>query len=322
MSWLHRWVDFWSAKEHPRTIALVRILLSLTILYDFLEIWAHGLVLPLFADQSQGGWIPLAERDTLPMLYQLLPMEAWVGQMHWAWIVGLAVCLCVGFMSRTCTIGLLILWAQFTAVDPAADRAIDVLCRNALLIFALSGWGKTWSVDAYLQTRRFSPANVEVGSWPRYLLIAQLVVMYFTAGVQKVGFYWMPWGHFAALYVILQDPAIARFDFTYLAKQPFFLSTQIGTFVTMAWQWCYPLVFVWYWFKNTADRPGRLRAFSNRWHLHLVWMFVGGIFHLLLAVTMELGIFPWAMLALYPAFFDPEELKDALDWVRRRVLRR
>lgn len=312
MSWLRRWVAFWSAQEHPRTIAAIRILLSLAILYDFLEIWAHGLVLPLFADQSVGGWTDVAGRSNLPTLYAMLPTEPWVAQMHWALIIGLCVTLCVGFMTRTSSVALLLLWAQHAAIVPISDRAIDVLCRNVLLIFCLSGWGKTWSVDARIATGTFRPLDVRVGSWARMLLITQLVVMYFTAGVQKVGFLWMPWGHFGALYVILQDPAIARFDFAYLARQPFFLSTQIGTMVTMVWQWCYPLVFLWLWYKNTPDRPGRLRAWSIRWHLHLVWMAVGGVFHLLLAATMELGIFPWAMLALYPAFFDPEELAAAL----------
>ena len=71
----------------------------------------------------------------------------------------------------------------------------------------------------------------------------------------------------------------------------------------------YPLVLLWIHYRNTPDRPGRLRAFANRWHLDLVWIGTGALFHILLAATMELGIFPWGMLALYPAWLRPEVLE-------------
>ena len=41
------------------------------------------------------------------------------------------------------------------------------------------------------------------------------------------------------------------------------------------------------------------------------------MFHLALAATTELGIFPWAMLALYPVWLHPDELK----WVFGRAQR-
>jgi hypothetical protein len=43
-----------------------------------------------------------------------------------------------------------------------------------------------------------------------------------------------------------------------------------------------------------------------RRHLEWVWITVGMLFHGALAATMNLGIFPWAMLALYPIWVDPE----------------
>ena len=46
---------------------------------------------------------------------------------------------------------------------------------------------------------------------------------------------------------------------------------------------------------------------------------VGVIFHLALAATLRLGIFPAAMLALYAAFFHPDELRAAWHRLRRRV---
>lgn len=308
MSWLRAWVAFWDTVEHPRTLGVVRILLALVMLFDFVEIWRLGLVTPLFSPQEAGGWFDVLSRTQVPRIYQLMPAESWVGVVHHALIVGLIVALLLGLCTRVSALLLVLLWAQLQHVAPLSDRAIDVLCRNALLILAFAGSGAWASIDAKLRTGRFLGDGAPVGAWARQLLVLQLVVMYFTAGVQKVGFLWLPWGGFMALYVILQDPAIARADFAWMARQPWLLATQIGTAVTMLWQWGYPLVLLWAWYKHTPERPGRLRAFANRWHLHLVWVVVGAIFHLLLAATMELGIFPWAMLALYPAFIHPDEL--------------
>ncbi|MEZ4317255.1 MAG: HTTM domain-containing protein [Myxococcota bacterium] len=306
--WAIRWVAFWDATEHPRTLGIVRILLAIVILFDFFEIWAYDLVVPLLGPQEVGGWADLMARENPPLLYQWLPAAEWVPRLHHAVLVGSAAFFGLGFFTRTSAVVLMLSWAQVAVTQPLSDRAIDLLCRNVLMIFALSGAGRWGSLDALWSTGSLAGDGKPIGAWPRYLLIVQLVVMYFTAGIQKVGILWMPMGSFAALYVILQDPAIARFDFAYLARAPFFQLTQLGTLVTMVWQWAYPLVFLWYFYKNTPDRPGRLRAFANRWHLTLVWMGVGALFHLLLAVTMELGIFPWAMLALYPAFIDPDEM--------------
>ncbi|MCB9677581.1 MAG: HTTM domain-containing protein [Alphaproteobacteria bacterium] len=317
---VERYVRFWDATEHPRVLGVVRILLAIVVLYDFWQIWLYDLVTPLLGTQDTGGWNDLLARDTPPFLYQVLPAEPWVARLHFALLVLSAALFGLGFFTRTSAFVLMVLWAQIQLNSPLSDRAIDLLCRNILMIYVFAGGGRWGSLDALMRTGRLAGDGQPVGSWARYLIIGQLVVMYFTAGVQKVGILWLPIGHFAALYVILQDPALARFDFAYLASQPFFFFTQIGTAVTMLWQWGYPLVLLWYWYKNTPGRPGWLRAFSNRWHLHLWWVAIGAIFHLLLAITMELGIFPWAMLALYPAFVDPEELVDlwsrAVAWVR------
>jgi hypothetical protein len=314
-----RWVSFWDAVEHPRTLGLVRVMFAFVVLYDFAELWVHGLVVPLFCPQEAGGWSDMMGREVIPLIYRLFPPEAWVGRLHHALICGAAFSLMIGFFSRTSALMLMLLWAQHQEVMPMADRAIDLLCRNMLFVLMLSGAGSWGSLDARLRTGSFWGDSAPIGAWARYLIITQLVVMYFTAGVQKVGFLWLPWGHFTALYVILQDPALARFPFGWLKDPPWLQFTQLGTVVTMLWQWGYPLVFLWYWYKNTADRPGWLRGWSNRLHLHLVWVVVGTWFHLMLFATMELGIFPWAMLALYPAFIDPDELLRMGSWLRDRA---
>jgi hypothetical protein len=34
-----RWVSFWDAVEHPRTLGLVRVMFAFVVLYDFAELW-------------------------------------------------------------------------------------------------------------------------------------------------------------------------------------------------------------------------------------------------------------------------------------------
>jgi hypothetical protein len=140
--------------------------------------------------------------------------------------------------------------------------------------------------------------------------VLQVVVMYFTAGVQKYGQHWWPWGGWSALYVILHDWSYAARPFGWLRGQPFYLGTQVATAVTMAWQWTYPLVLVHY-FPGLGS-PGRIRRLFERYRLHWAWIVVGAGFHLGIAATMQLGIFPWGMLALYPAFLHPEELRSII----------
>jgi hypothetical protein len=46
------------------------------------------------------------------------------------------------------------------------------------------------------------------------------------------------------------------------------------------------------------------------------------MFHLGIALTMRLGIFPSAMLAMYPVLLLPDEVERARRWVVGRVRRR
>jgi hypothetical protein len=299
-----RWVDFWDRKEHPAALAVVRICLGVVMLYDMLHIWALGLVDQMFVVKAAGGLGSPMRGVDAPLLYELLPATAATGHAHHIAMVVVSAMLALGLFSRTSAALLLVLSVQFAHTLPIADRGIEMLVRNVLMILMFSGCGGCWSLDA-LRKGDVAARGVAVGAWARQLLVLQLVVMYFTAGVQKVGLLWTPFGEFAALYVILQDPAIARFDFGWLARQPYYLLTQLGTAVTVVFQWTYPVVPLLLYYRATPDKPGRLRAISNRYHLELIWIGLGMVFHLSLAVTAELGIFPWAMMALYPAFWDP-----------------
>jgi hypothetical protein len=209
---------------------------------------------------------------------------------------------------------LLLVWAQLSHVLPPADRGIDMLLRNVLLILALSGCGRAWSIEARLRSGAWGGDGRPVPAWPRLLLVCQLLLLYTTAGMQKVGLTWLPMGDWAALYIVLRDPAFAVLSVETLDS--FYGLTQLATATTWVWEWATPLAALAWWYRATRTRGGRLRSWMNSHGFWAKWVALGACFHVGTWLTMRLGIFPAGVLALYPCFFHPETWARA--WPRRR----
>lgn len=312
---LRWWVALWDRREDPRSMALVRILISAVILYDWLRIWSLGLVAPLFAPSAGGGiGMPLA-RKSIPWLYDAFPGgtdAAWVG---FTLVVVLTVMLGVGLLTRLSAALLVLVWAQLALGLPSSDRGIDMLIRNVIFLLAFSGAGRVWSIDARLRTGSWLGDGGLAPAWPRYLLVLQLVLLYFTAGVQKVSSAWTPFGGWSALYIAMRDPAFAMGELPWL--EALYPVTQALTASTWAWEWSAPLLILSLYFRDTRQASGRLRSLMNRLSFRTIYLSIGAIFHLGTVLTLQLGIFPWAVLSIYPACFHPSELRRVLNRLRR-----
>lgn len=314
------WVAFWDEREHPISLGLVRFFLGLCWFYDFLHVWRIDLVIPLFGVGEIGGFSDALMKENTPLFYQIFPGTELVARGLHAVMTLSALGVMAGFFTRTNALLLLVSWASFVEVLPYADRGIDTLSRLALCVLVCSQSGHFASVDALVRTGSLWGDDKPIFAWGRRLLVLQVVLMYFAAGSSKVGLTWWPMGHYAALYFSLQDPAVAAWNFDYLSRQPFFFFTQVGTATTMIYQISYPLVLLFmYWQRNPPQgRLARFAAFARRYRIEWVWIGIGGIFHLSLAMTMNLGIFPWAMLALYPIWILPDEFLAFRNWLRAR----
>jgi hypothetical protein len=316
---LTRWVALWDEREPPIVLASIRIALALVVLVDLATVAAYGVETWLWAPAEAGGISGWDAADA-PAFYRLLPATASSARLLWLGLSLSALCVGVGFCTRGA--GLFYVWlsAQSALINGPGDRAIDRAIRIIFLILVLSPAGSLWSIDAKLATGRFRGAAEAAPAWPRYLILGQLVIIYCGAGLAKGGTYWYPWGGYRALYLTLQDPILAAADFRWLAQPLPYLITRIATAATHLWELGAPLVLVAAYYRRTADRPGRLRRWLNRLPLRNVYVALGVLFHLALALSLRLGIFPFAMLACFPAFFRPEEL--ARGWQQLRSLRR
>jgi hypothetical protein len=307
-----RWEAFWDERESPLSVALVRIGLGGCLVYDFLHIWALDLVVPLYGVAAIGGMSDALLREDTPLWYRIFPGTLWAAQLHHGAMVAGSLGLLFGAFQRLSIAVLLFTSVQFVEVIPYSDRGIDTLIRLVLCILWFSPASRTLAVDAWIRTGSFLGDGRPEPAWARRLLIGQIVLMYFGAGTQKVGWTWWPMGHMAALYFALQDPAVAAWDFSFVRRQPWFFLTQIGATLTMVKQLTYPVVLLFFWWQRHPGSGGRLGALAVRWRLEWLWIAVGFVFHLILGFTMNLGIFPWAMLALYPVWVPPETWRALL----------
>jgi hypothetical protein len=329
MSWLHHtwgwWVDRLSVREHPAALAVVRIALSAVVLFDLFQVGRYGLPPMLWSPVEAGGTIDLTVFKHVPEVYAFLtPAQAaaWGPTIAWALFYGCVASIAAfgaGLLTRFSGLLFVVLYAQTAMINDTADRGIDRMIRIMILLLVVSGSAGTMSVDARVRTGRWCGDGSLIAAWPRYLMIGQLILMYWCAGAEKFALSWFPWGGYTALYVILQDPVFAVTDFSFLDTPWLFWTTQVGTAVSHMWEWSIPVLLLAFFYRCTRERPGALRAAFNALDVRTGYVVVGVVFHLALALTLRLGIFPAAMLALYPVFFHPDEIRSVarrLGWRR------
>ena len=272
------WVSLWDRREDATALALVRIGVAVVLLYDFVAMWWVGAIDALYAPPPLGyaaavGWAS--------------PHALWLA------VVLSLLALGLGLATRVAAVAFVILSAHLAGLAPDGDRGIDMVLRVVIAILALSRCNARWSLDAILWARVGRPIPREVPAWPRYLLMLQLVWVYFSGGINKGGAEWGPFGGFLALSNAVADPHLARFEPG--GWLPVLLPvTRVATALVMLFE---------------LSAPVYLLAYARNWRrVRYAWLGLGVAFHLGIALTLRLGIFPWGMLVLYPVLLQPAEL--------------
>ena len=310
------WVGIWDRREVPWSLALVRIGVATMLLVDLLAFARLDLVELLWVGVEHDGFSTGTTQKVVPIVFRLFEPDVGTAWMLWGACVLGCLGSALGVFTRASLLWLVFWYSQTAGVMDPADRGIDTMIRNVVLLLAFSPTGKVLSVDARVRTGSWFGDGQAEPNWTRYLLILQLVAMYWLAGIQKLAGSWTPFGGYHALYYILLEPHVARAPFPWVHS--IIPALQVGTAITHIWEWTAPAILLAYVYRDTRSRPGRLREFFNS--KGVLWWFVavGAFFHLAIAATLRLGIFSWVMLSLYPVWWHADELTAFARRLRRR----
>lgn len=314
MSHLKKWG---TTREQATTLAVFRIAMGACLVWTVATVIQADLVPILWVSEEEGGYRALGASFWLVRLLGGPTVQTMMGL---AWIaLGSGVCLMMGIGGRWTPFVALQSFMAVSDINAHAGGSYDELLSNALWILVLAPATETLSLDCRIQSGRWR-SNRLIFAWPRYLIMFQIVLVYWTTGVQKVSAYWVPGGDFSALYFILQQPSWHRFDMTWLAWV--FPMTQVATAVTWFWEVLSPIWLLAMWYRYTAERPGTVRMWFNRLDVRLWYAVMGLIFHIIIFSLMDVGPFSPISVGFYICFWHPTELRGFGEQIRRRWLRR
>jgi hypothetical protein len=303
------WVAFWDRREPATSLAITRILVGAVLFLDMVLAMHKGAIPALLAPP------PLGMGSGAGAFPEFLPAPTFGSQgvafFWWSMVTLTSLMFALGLFYKLAGLLLALVLVNLARFDPDGD-AIDSLYRLVVPILTLSGANACCSLDAWIARRAGRSLPALVPAWPRYLLMAQLLWMYFSAGHCRDDAAWWPHGEFSAIGNVMGDPHFARFRPGSLAS--FYPVTQVATAVSMTFELTAPLMMLT-WLRY--DGRGRWGAILRRWPLRWMWLGAGAALHLGIALTMTLGMFPYGVLALYPLFLHPDEYARAAAVLRR-----
>ncbi|MCP4918389.1 MAG: HTTM domain-containing protein [Proteobacteria bacterium] len=256
-----------------RPLSVLRITVSMCVVLDLLRILQVGMVKTLFTPYSLGGLSKT--QDDAWWLDDLIGAAEAGPTAFWITLVCMT-CSALGIATRPAMFIGIFAYAQLGHGYPPGDRAIDRVLRITLFLLLFTNAHKRFSLDNLIWKR--VPA-VTTPLWMYDVMKWLLVMIYMGAGIAKIAKQpgWLGNGRFSPLYRIVTDPLAGHLDANYwIDFWPVFLA---GSWFTIIWE---------------------IGAFVILSRLGRWWALGGAFMHLGIAMTMELGMFSWGMLALYP----------------------
>jgi len=303
-----RWLRFLETQEAAESLALCRVMAGAGLIASVAFAWHHDTWRMLWIDDAYGGYRDLPSGPWLICLLGGPRPEVVLPVMSLTILCGAAL-VCGWRPKLSAALGLM-LFNSLTRINFHDVSAYDSLLANQLFLLIWAESGATWSLESRLRHGVWS-REVLVPAWPRFVMIFQLVLCYWSTGVQKLGAHWLPGGDLAAVHYILQDPFWRRWDLDPWLNPVFFL-TQLATAFTWWFEVLAPLLLVAWWFRTTPDRLGFWRRLSNRMDYRTCFAVAGVLFHVGLHLFMRIGPFSWVILSYYPALWSGDELRRHL----------
>ena len=305
---LLRWKDVFALDA--RSLAALRIGLGLVLLLNNCDLaWD----IPAF--YSDAGLLPRAARMELNVEEQFVAPPYWVS-LHMlsgeAWFQGLlfalsgalAIAVMVGFRTQWALFGSWLLFLSLQARNPLLLQGGDDVLRVLLFWSLFLPLGAKWSWDS---RRGAEQGSSRVCSLASAALVIQLVCLYLFTALLKKHAMWR--SDFTAIYYALSTDHFTTLLGRELLRFPTLL--QCMTAATMALEFGGPLALLYPW-KNWRVRAAVVVSF---------WLF-----HLGIAATMSIGLFPAFCLVYWLALLPGEfwdwlglRLKSVVRWPFRAV---
>ncbi len=309
-TWL-RWTAYMQQREAPDALAVFRVCVGACVVGSLLSVIFSGLVPVIWFGSPDGGYHDLRANSWLVVLMEWTdPVE--VQRLVWAGVLG-GCLMVVGLGGRFTALLTLLAFQAVSDINPQSGGSYDYLIDNALWLLVLGGGSQTLSLDCRIRRGTWSSSE-PVSAWPRWLIVYQLVLVYFSTGLHKLSDHWTPAGGFSALYYTLQQPSWHRTDMSWLAHV--YPVTQIMTACTWLFELSAPVLLLVLFWKGQEDRATGLARRVNGWNLRAYWVAFGVSLHLGILVVMEVGPFSWIALSYYVALFRGGEWANCLDRVR------
>lgn len=302
-----RWVALCQREEDALPVAVVRVLTGLTVAGHIAHLALSG-ALPLVWFDSDHGGLRNLDGGVLHAIGGAVPQVV----VPWCILTFVAAIAMVIGLTRWATWATWLGFWVLADLNGQAGGSYDELLTSTLFLLGCSGAHRRLSV--------LRPSSTGSLACVRWLLVGQLVTVYLSTGMQKVSAHWVPWGDHMALWYILQQPTWQRIPMFWLA--PAAWVTRVATVVSWSFEMLAPVLLLAFWYRNTRTRPGWVRAQFNRLDARTLFLAVGFGMHIGIEISMEVGAFSLATVALYAACFSPDELGRAASTTLRGVGRR
>lgn len=275
---INAWNQFWFETEAASTLRLFKLCLGALL---FLLYCIRMLDLELFFYPD--GIMPLeAISEVLPMQYRF-SLLSWITEPHWILALHLLLLcfllmLALDVLPRVSAIAAFILHVSFMRRNMAQVFGVDLIstCFLFYLCMASSSFSR-------------NPIHKMLHSMVIRLIQIQVCIIYAFSGLDKVR--GVQWWAGEALWAVLSNPQLARFDLSWIAHFP--LLIVVGTFSSLAWEVYFPAL-VWL---------PRLRL----WILGF-----GVLMHVGIGFFINIPFFAALMMMSYISFLTPEESQAIL----------
>jgi vitamin K-dependent gamma-carboxylase len=271
MERLRAWLG---ARVSACSLAALRIAYGILMLVATIRFAAMGWIDALYVEPSFHftyygfGWVH--------------PWPAPILHAHFALLGVAALCVAVGLFYRVAIIVFTLLFAYVELLDVTTylNHYYAITLVGVLLAFTPAS--NVMSVDAWLAERRGRPLSTTVPRAAIVVFRAQLAVIYFFAGVAKLGSDWLLHAEPMTTWLL------ARSDLAI-----------VGPWLAQPW-----VAFAMSWVGAAFDLTISVWLSIPRTRPYAYAVVV--VFHLATAMLFPIGMFPWVMIGLTPIFFAPD----------------